>query len=110
MNNYKPKTNRSSTKLIKALLDGSAQEEQETLAKLKEALGFRSSPFQTYGFPYPVVVPYQQQQQQAVASSDPLFEMMRRFMAKKVLKKVSGDEDEDFASFFGLTKRSVSSF
>ena len=79
------------------------------MAKLKEALGFKSSQFQTFGIPYPIAVPFQQQQQQ-VASSDPLFEMMRRFLAKKVMKKMSGDEDDDFATFFGLTKRSVSIF
>jgi hypothetical protein len=61
--NGDPLCRRSSTKFIKALLDGSAQEEKETLAKLKDALGFRSPPTaQLYGYPYPVVVPYQQKQ------------------------------------------------
>jgi len=61
--NAYPLYRRSSTKFIKALLDGSAQQEKETLAKLKDALGFHSPPAaQPYGYPYPVVLPYQQKQ------------------------------------------------
>ena len=97
---------RSSTKFIKALLDGSAQEEKDTLAKLRDALGFRSSPVQQFGIPYPVMFPYAQRQ--TAESGDEMFELMKKFMMKKFLKKFSEDgAADDF--FGGEKKRNVSS-
>jgi hypothetical protein len=58
---------RSSAKLVKALLDGSAHVERETIAKLKDALGFpKAQGFQSFGgaFPYPVPFPVASFQQQ----------------------------------------------
>jgi len=63
---------RSSAKLVKALLDGSAHVERETIAKLKDALGFpKSQGFQSFGgaFPYPVPFPVASFQQQVSISS-----------------------------------------
>lgn len=92
----------SSTKFIKALLDGSAQQEKETLAKLKDALGFHSPPAaQPYGYPYPVVLPYQQKQAE---SGDEMFELMKKFMLKRFLKKYAEDDDE-FGKIFGKNVR-----
>ena len=49
---------RSSTKLIKALLSGSAQVEKDTIAKLKDAIGFKdTNSFQQFAIPYPVAFP-----------------------------------------------------
>lgn len=89
----------SSAKLVRALLDGSAKVEKETIAQLKDALGIQEfAPKTPFAVPY--VLPYQFAPNQKGSDDDDLLaeSIKKAFfkkMTKRLFKNVDFDADDD---------------